>query len=213
MAPGSADGFVVSTERLGWPPPRRGWRRCVPWETQTQMVYDDRSDEPTARVTYSVTNSRRRCAGMRRRCWLQSLARRVGRTCILRCGAQNAPTPQGSRRRTRLAGAIAISGTRPGRCRYIFRNRRVCRAISPRIDRYRPTGGAPDAAHRSMPMSSERAATWTSRNQRRFCPWPRASSTPTAGPSTTASSARSPPLMPAARRPPDVSQGHSEKCP
>src|SRR5438477_9611173 len=48
MAGGSADGFVVSTERLGWPPPRHGWRRWVPWETQTQMVYDDRPDEPSA---------------------------------------------------------------------------------------------------------------------------------------------------------------------
>jgi hypothetical protein len=39
---------IVGTERLGWPPPPKGWRRFVPWETQSQLVYDDRSDEPTA---------------------------------------------------------------------------------------------------------------------------------------------------------------------
>jgi hypothetical protein len=44
----STDALLVATERLGWPVPRRGWRRWLPWETQKEMVYDDRSNEPTA---------------------------------------------------------------------------------------------------------------------------------------------------------------------
>jgi len=27
--------YLVATERLGWPPPRRGLGRFLPWETQT----------------------------------------------------------------------------------------------------------------------------------------------------------------------------------
>lgn len=46
-APSGAPLFVA-TERLGWPPAPRGWRRWIPWETQRQMVYGDRPDEPSA---------------------------------------------------------------------------------------------------------------------------------------------------------------------
>src|SRR4051794_14115712 len=40
--------YIVSTERLGWPPPVTGWRRIVPWETSDRLVYDDRPEEPSA---------------------------------------------------------------------------------------------------------------------------------------------------------------------
>jgi len=40
--------LIVGAERLGYPPPRTDWRRWLPWETQTQLVYDDRPTEPTA---------------------------------------------------------------------------------------------------------------------------------------------------------------------
>lgn len=41
-------GLIVATERLGYPPQRRGWRKFLPWEYQGQMRYPDRTDEPTA---------------------------------------------------------------------------------------------------------------------------------------------------------------------
>ncbi|GAA1353597.1 hypothetical protein GCM10009612_14390 [Streptomyces beijiangensis] len=43
--------LIVSTERLGWPLPRRGWRRVfdlLPWESQTRFVYEIDPEEPTA---------------------------------------------------------------------------------------------------------------------------------------------------------------------
>jgi hypothetical protein len=39
---------MIGTERLGWPRPAKGWRQFVPWESQSQLVYDDRPEEPTA---------------------------------------------------------------------------------------------------------------------------------------------------------------------
>lgn len=45
------NSLIVSTERLGWPPPRRGWRRVfdlLPGESQTRLVYDTSPNEPTA---------------------------------------------------------------------------------------------------------------------------------------------------------------------
>jgi len=39
---------IVATERLGYPPPRTGWRRFVPWESQVELVFDDRPDEVTS---------------------------------------------------------------------------------------------------------------------------------------------------------------------
>ena len=48
MHDAGSGGLIVVTERLGWPPARLGWRRWIPWETQTQMVYDDHSEDPTA---------------------------------------------------------------------------------------------------------------------------------------------------------------------
>lgn len=47
-AAASGAPLFVATERLGWPPAPRGWRRWIPWETQKQMVYDDRPGEPSA---------------------------------------------------------------------------------------------------------------------------------------------------------------------
>lgn len=44
----SAVQYIVSTERLGWPPKRRGVARLVPWETQTGMRYPVDPDVPTA---------------------------------------------------------------------------------------------------------------------------------------------------------------------
>jgi hypothetical protein len=41
------DLLHVATERLGWPPGRKRWRRWF-GELQTRMVYDDRPNEPTA---------------------------------------------------------------------------------------------------------------------------------------------------------------------
>ena len=48
VTPGGTEGLIVSTERLGWPAPRAGWRRRLPWETQRRLVYEDRPEEPSA---------------------------------------------------------------------------------------------------------------------------------------------------------------------
>ena len=48
MADTGGAALIVSTERLGWPPARRGWRRWIPWETQSQLIYADHPDEPSA---------------------------------------------------------------------------------------------------------------------------------------------------------------------
>jgi hypothetical protein len=40
--------YIVSTERLGWPPPRRGLARLLPWEHQSRRVYEDQPTRPTA---------------------------------------------------------------------------------------------------------------------------------------------------------------------
>jgi hypothetical protein len=40
-------GLLVATERLGWPAPSRGWRRWVPRESQSPMVYGDGPGEPS----------------------------------------------------------------------------------------------------------------------------------------------------------------------
>ena len=40
--------YLVATERLGWPPPRRGLTRFLPWEVQTRHQYDCQPERPTA---------------------------------------------------------------------------------------------------------------------------------------------------------------------
>jgi hypothetical protein len=39
---------IVGTERLGYPAPQQGWRRFLRWETQAELVFDDRPEEVTA---------------------------------------------------------------------------------------------------------------------------------------------------------------------
>ena len=51
---GTGPGSVV-TERLGWPPSVKLWRRILLWETQDKLVYDDRYAEPTATCHLQVS--------------------------------------------------------------------------------------------------------------------------------------------------------------
>jgi len=44
----NAEDLSVVTERLGWPPRKKLWRRVLLWEAQERLVYDDQSEVPTA---------------------------------------------------------------------------------------------------------------------------------------------------------------------
>jgi hypothetical protein len=60
--------LIVGTERLGYPPPPTGWRRWLPWETQTQLVYDDRPTEPTAPCHLQVAEDQPALCGYQWEC-------------------------------------------------------------------------------------------------------------------------------------------------